>query len=75
MSKPDLVTETSEFNDIEPMLSLRDIARRVGLSLRTVAAWRAEGYLCRPDLVHGKTVRWKRETVETWLAQQSVNAQ
>lgn len=72
MPKP--AAATAKPIDIEPMLSIRDIARIVGCGRRTVATWRAEGYLCKPDLAHGKTVRWKRQTVEAWLAEQSAQA-
>lgn len=74
MPKPDPGTENKDLIDIAPMLTLQDLACMLGLSKRTVAAWRAEGYLCEPDVEHGKTLRWKRETVEAWLAEQPAKA-
>jgi len=75
MPKHEPIKKITQLSDIEPMLSLRDIAQIMGLSLRTVSTWRAEGYLCKPDLTHGRTVRWKRDTIKNWLDEQSAQAQ
>lgn len=52
---------------IEPLLSMRDICDVVGCSMRTLGAWRASGFLPDPDLEHGKTLRWRRQTIEDWI--------
>ena len=74
MSKPATKNDESNPTHIEPMLSLEDIARMVRCDKRTIQTWRAQGFLCQPDLVHGKTVRWAPSTVRAWMAEQSERA-
>ena len=59
---------------VEPYLTMGDLSRILRRSIRTIRHWRAEGYLPKPDLVHGKTVLWRRETVNGWLHEQSLVA-
>ena len=60
---------------IEPMLSMADIAAKLQRSTPTIRQWRAQGYLLRPDLVHGKTVLWRESTLVVWLGEQAEVAQ
>ncbi|MEM6552589.1 MAG: helix-turn-helix domain-containing protein [Planctomycetota bacterium] len=60
---------------LEPMLTMADIAAKLQRSIRTIRQWRAEGFLPRPDLVHGKTVLWRESTLAAWLDEQAQVAQ
>lgn len=59
---------------IEPFLTMDDLARILRRSIRTIRHWRAEGFLPRPDLVHGKTVLWRPSTINKWIDGQSLEA-
>jgi len=50
------------------MATMRDIAKRCAVSLRTVQAWRAEGTLPPPDFVQGKVIRWRRSSIDQFIA-------
>lgn len=56
------------------MLSMADIAVMMQVSTRTVRLWRSEGILPPADLEIGKTIRWSRETVASWLASSPTRA-
>ena len=49
------------------MLTSADICDRLKIRPRTLQTWRQKGQFPEPDLVLGKTIRWLRTTVETWL--------
>ena len=51
------------------MLSPADLAKHLNASRRTLQTWRSAGKLPPPDLHIGKIIRWKFETINTWLAQ------
>ncbi len=53
------------------MLTMTDIAEHVGVTKRAIQAWRADGALPPPDFVMGKVIRWRRATIERWLAVRS----
>jgi len=59
---------------IQPMLNLEDLSIVLRRSARTIRQWRADGYLPKPDLSHGKTVLWRAETIDNWLDEQSRKA-
>jgi excisionase family DNA binding protein len=50
------------------LLSIADIARIVGVGDRTVRRWRPEGKL-PPALEFGGLLRWRRATIEAWIAE------
>ena len=50
------------------MLTLRDIAQFLGVEYRTIQKWRAEGVLPPADFAMGRVVRWRRATVEAFIA-------
>lgn len=52
----------------QSMLSLDDVAQLLGIAKRTLHTWRASGELPKPDLKIGKTVRWRRTTIENWIS-------
>ena len=44
-----------------------ELARYLGVSIRTLDRAGAEGLLPRPDLVIGRSSRWSPETIKRWL--------
>lgn len=52
------------------LLSPEAFARLLGIRRRTFQTWRAAGRLPPPDLCIGKTLRWRRETIDAWIDQQ-----
>lgn len=71
MSEPTDQPEAQIQSAIEPMLTMADIASIIQTSPRTIRQWRAQGLLPTPDFEHGKTIRWKRSTIDTWIDGQS----
>jgi len=65
------MTETNvareDKHDYEPLLSLADLARMLGVGRRTLHTWRAAGHLPEPDFKIGQTLRWRRKTIERWI--------
>lgn len=56
---------------IEPMLSIEDLARVLSISRRSAERYLSAGKLPRPDLRIGKMPRWRPETVRGWIDQQA----
>ena len=55
---------------LEPLaVSARQLARMLGLSVRTIRAMDAGGKLPRPVKLHGHSVRWVLSEIEAWLAE------
>ena len=50
-------------------LSLRELAAAVGVSERTVRAWKAAGLLPAPGLCIGGVQRWSTATITQWLTE------
>ena len=58
----------SNLSDVQPeLLSVRDLARLLNVSQRTVWTLRNRGELPSP-LKLGAGIRWRRATVPAWLA-------
>jgi hypothetical protein len=51
----------------QPLLSKRDLASWLGLSLRSLEMMRSSGRLPAPDVVFGRLPRWRVETIKAWL--------
>jgi excisionase family DNA binding protein len=51
------------------LLSVRQVAQRLGLSVRTVWKWSKVGHLPAPVRLgnNGRTVRWKAEEIEKFI--------
>lgn len=59
-----LRTSTSE----KPLLlDVKEIAKLLGISVRTVWGKSASGYMPKPVRI-GKLCRWRREEIEKWVA-------
>lgn len=54
-----------------PMFSPESYADYLGIGRRTFQSWRAAGKLPPPDLAIGRVLRWRPETVTSWLATQA----
>lgn len=53
---------------IEELLSARDLAGVLGVSVRSIWRWVSSGRLPKPDLRYGQLVRWRPETITAWIA-------
>ena len=50
------------------LMNVRDVAKRMGVSPRTIRRWRGAGAL--PPCVHlGSVVRWRPADIEAWLVE------
>ena len=49
--------------NLVPLLTKRDVAQRLGLTLRTTERWIANGIIPSPDVGVKTTLRWKPETL------------
>jgi hypothetical protein len=61
---PSLATRTG----IVPLMSCRDFAARLGVSMRSFRRYMAAGRLLAPVGRVGKQPRWRCEDVEEWIA-------
>ena len=57
-----------EFKSIEPLLTVGDLSLILKGSARAIRYWRSKGSLPEPDVDIERTVRWRPETIEAWLA-------
>lgn len=65
MAEPSTKTETE--NDLKPLLiPIRDVAKILGISSRSVWRMLSTGQIIRPVRIGG-SVRWNREEVEQWV--------
>jgi len=48
------------------LLTVKQVAERLGLSMSTVTAYRARGRMPKPDKQYGRTPLWKEETIAAW---------
>ena len=54
-----------------PLLTITDLARLLGLTVKAVYARRARAGALPPATVIGRTLRWKASDIEDWLAKQT----
>lgn len=54
--------------DLTGMLSMREIAERLGIEANTLRSYRSDGRLPEPDAMLGMAPRWRPETIDTWHA-------
>ena len=60
-------TETKPVPETDRCYSKQELARFLGLSVRSLDRANAAGLLPAPDLVVGRSPRWSPETVRKWL--------
>jgi len=53
------------------LLSRRDVADLMGLSVETIKSHRAGGAMPDPDYVVDQKPLWRRETIEGWIARRA----
>jgi predicted DNA-binding transcriptional regulator AlpA len=51
----------------DDLLVLRDIAKRLRISMRTIRRWKTEGLLPRPGFKLSGVERWYRSEIEMWI--------
>lgn len=56
----------------EPLRTVRDLAKQLGISTASVYRFRSEGkdHLLPPCIMVGVQPRWRQETIDKWLARQ-----
>lgn len=59
--------------DNKLLLSIREVAQLLGVSQRAIWGWAHDGKFPAP-LELGRLRRWRRQDIETWLAEQSDTA-
>jgi len=52
--------------EVEPLLTIPAVARRLGVTKMTLYRWRAAGKFPPPDLEAGRP-RWLVSTIEGWI--------
>ena len=52
---------------IPDLLTVRDVARRLSISERTVWRWTAQGLLPPPVHPHARSTRWRAADIERYL--------
>jgi excisionase family DNA binding protein len=50
------------------MMKAEDVARSLQISMRTLYRWLSAGTAPAADFRLGKVLRWRRETVDAWIA-------
>ncbi len=64
-----MLNPTKNLPDHDPLdlLSTQQICERLSIAPRTLQTWRQSGRFPAPDLAVGKTLRWRRASLERWL--------
>jgi len=57
------------------LLTVRDVARRLSISERTVWRWTALGLLPPPVHPHSRSTRWRAADIERYLEELSIRAE
>lgn len=55
------------------LLSVREVARRLGVAVRTIWKWKASGLFPPPVRLgpNGRTIRWKAEEINRYIERRS----
>ena len=65
------ITEPPRPNDIERLLSIKDVKTLLGLGESTIWQWVREGKFPKPIKLSKTLSRWKSSSVEAWIHEQS----
>ena len=57
--------------NVNVLLSRRDVAKIMGLSVETIKTHRADGAMPDPDYVVDQKPLWRRETIDQWIARRA----
>jgi DNA-binding transcriptional MerR regulator len=50
------------------MLTLTEVAARLGIKTSTLTAYKARGYMPKADAQYGRTPLWRPATIDRWRA-------
>jgi hypothetical protein len=53
---------------MENMLTSTQVAERVGLSRKSISAYKSRRLMPAPDMQYGRTPLWSVETIDRWRA-------
>jgi excisionase family DNA binding protein len=73
ISRQQLTPLPNEIATMNPLLSQRDAARLLGLSVRTLERWRVQGEMLR-FVKLGNSVRYRLEDIERFVAARVVGS-
>ncbi len=54
--------------NVNVLLSRRDVAELMGLSVETIKTHRAHGAMPDPDYIVDQKPLWRRDTIDQWIA-------
>jgi excisionase family DNA binding protein len=63
------MTTSAASPDLDPLLDVAGVAAVLGVPVATVRKWRSES-TGPPGFRIGRHVRWRREVVQAWIAEQ-----
>ena len=49
------------------LMSIAEVSEVLGIGVRTLWRWVSAGSFPQPDLRQGRIVRWKVETIRSWV--------
>jgi excisionase family DNA binding protein len=50
----------------DPLLTIPEVAARIGVGRTTIRAYRARGQMPAPDQQYGRTPLWRASTIDKW---------
>lgn len=53
------------------LLTYKDVCGMLNRNYKTIWAWVRDGYFPKPVMFRGKTLGWKQEDFDQWLAEHS----
>ena len=68
-----MAEQVESMNPDDRLLGVADLVRMTGLGERTIRRWLTTGGFPAADYrLGGRHLRWRRDTINTWLAEQTV---
>jgi len=62
--------QVSVISSDQRLLTIDQLATKLGVSKSCIRKWLATGFLPRPMKIGKRLVRWEQSTIADWLAQQ-----
>ena len=59
------------FDHPDRLMTHDEVAAYLGIAPRTLRTWRSKGQFPLPDILQGKSLRWRKRTVDAWIDEQS----
>lgn len=70
-----MAEQVESMNPDDRLLGVADLVRMTGLGERTIRRWLTTGGFPAADYrLGGRHLRWRRDTINTWLAKQAAPA-